>query len=176
MHSSFFKLIIIGALIHKDVLVSIVQKKWSGYKYTYIPYFWSSFPFRSPQWIKYNSVRRRVSSHLSMLYIASKVYMCKPQSTNSSYPLLFPHGVHTFVLYVCVSISALQINHLYHFSSPHIHANIRYVFFLFNLLHSVWHYVSPSTSLQMTLYAVHLSYQFLSQWTFRLLPCLDYCK
>ena len=54
-----------------------------------------------------------------MLYIASKVYMCMPQSTNYSYPLFLPHGVHPFVLYVCVSLYALQIDHLYHFSIPH---------------------------------------------------------
>ena len=39
------------------------------------------------------------------------MYICQSQSPNSSHlpPLLFPLGVHTFVLYICVSISAMQI-------------------------------------------------------------------
>ena len=37
------------------------------------------------------------------------MYMCQSQSPNSSHPTPFPLGIHTFVLYVCVSISALQI-------------------------------------------------------------------
>ena len=41
------------------------------------------------------------------------VYICQSQSPNSSHhhhsrPPLPPLGIHTFVLYVCVSISALQ--------------------------------------------------------------------
>ena len=31
-------------------------------------------------------------------------------------PTPIPRGIHTFVLYVCVSVSALQINHLHQFS------------------------------------------------------------
>ena len=53
------------------------------------------------------------SYYLSILYIL--VYICQSQSPNSSHhhhppspPLLSPLGVHTFVFYICVSISALQ--------------------------------------------------------------------
>ena len=47
-----------------------------------------------------------VSSHwLSILHIV--VCICQPPSPNSFSPPLSPLGVHTFVLYVCVSISAL---------------------------------------------------------------------
>ena len=35
--------------------------------------------------------------------------MCQYQSLNTSHSLSFPLGIHTFVLYVCVSISALNI-------------------------------------------------------------------
>ena len=52
------------------------------------------------------------SYQLSILYIL--VYICQSQSPSSSHhhhspsPAAFPLGVHTFVLYICVSISALQ--------------------------------------------------------------------
>ena len=45
---------------------------------------------------------------------------------------LSPLGVHTSVLYVCVSISALQIgSSVPFFYIPHICVNIRYLFFSF---------------------------------------------
>ena len=55
-------------------------------------------------------------------------------------PPLSRLGVHTFVLYICVSISACKLVHLYHFSSFHIYALIYdiYIFSLSDLLHSVW--------------------------------------
>ena len=46
---------------------------------------------------------------LSILHIASVVYMCQPQSPSSFHPTCSPLGIHTFVLYICVSISALEI-------------------------------------------------------------------
>ena len=49
-----------------------------------------------------------------------------------------PLGIHTFVLYVCVSISALQASSsVPFFQIPHIWVNIRYLFFSFCFLHSV---------------------------------------
>ena len=54
--------------------------------------------------------------------------------------------------------------------------------------HSVWHSLGPSMLLQIALfhsclwlilhciYAPHLLYLFLCWWTFRLFPCLGYCK
>ena len=56
------------------------------------------------------------SSHqLSILYMVSIEYMCQSQSPSSSHPS-FPFGIHIFVLYICVPISALHIekNFLYH--------------------------------------------------------------
>ena len=72
---------------------------------------------------------------LSVLY--TSVYTCQSQSPNSSHPhhphpRLSPLGVHTFVLYICVSISALQTGSLVpFFQVPHICVNIRYLFFSF---------------------------------------------
>lgn len=43
----------------------------------YVPLFWVSFPFKSPQSTEWNSVCYTVSSHkLSILYIVSIVYIC----------------------------------------------------------------------------------------------------
>ena len=45
-------------------------------------------------------------------------------------PPLSPIGVHTFVLYICVSVSALQTgSSMPFFYIPHICINIRYLFF-----------------------------------------------
>ena len=79
---------------------------------------------------------------------------------------------------------------LHHFSRFHIYALIYDICFsLSNLLHSVWHSLSPSMSLQMTnfitfygwlifhcIYVPHLLYPFVCRWTFRLLPWPGYCK
>ena len=40
--------------------------------------------------------------------MVSIVYICQSQSPNSSHPSPFPLGIHMFVLYVCISISALH--------------------------------------------------------------------
>ena len=80
------------------------------------------------------------------------MYICQSQSPNSSHhhpPPLSPLGVHTFVLYICVSIPALQTGSSVPFF--HIYVLIYDVCFsLSDLLHSVWHSLDPSTSLQMT--------------------------
>ena len=60
---------------------------------------------------------------------------------------------------------------------------------LSDLLHSAWHSLGPSMLLQMALfhsfygwivfyciYVTHLVYPFICNWTFRLFPCLGYCK
>ena len=67
-------------------------------------------------------------------------------------PPLSPLGVHTFVLYICVSISALQTSSsVYHFPRFHVSALIYNICFsLSDLLHSIWQSLDPSTSLQMT--------------------------
>ena len=67
-----------------------------------------------------------------MIYFmhVSIVDMCQFQSPNSPHCLLFPLGVHTFVLSICVSVSALQMVHLYHFSRLHITAVLVYSYSL----------------------------------------------
>ena len=80
------------------------------------------------------------SYELSILYVL--VYICQSQSPNSSHhhhhPRLSPLGVHTFVLYICVSISASKQVHLYHFSRFRIYALIYDICFsLSDLLHSL---------------------------------------
>ena len=66
-------------------------------------------------------------------------------------PWLSPLGVHTFVLYICVSISALQTGSSVPCSRFHIHALIYDICFsLSDLLHSVWQSLDPSTSQQKT--------------------------
>ena len=76
------------------------------------------------------------SYQLPILY--TSVYTCQSQSPNSSHhhqrPPLSPLGVHTFVLYICVSIFALQTgSSVPFFQVPHICVNIRYLFFSFSL-------------------------------------------
>ena len=62
-----------------------------------------------------------------------------------------PFGVHTFVLYICVSISALQTSSsVPFFSVPHTCVNLRYLLFSFWLIHSVWQSLNPAMSQQMT--------------------------
>ena len=72
-------------------------------------------------------------SQLSILYIL--VYICQSQSRNSSHhhnhttpPWLSAFGVHMFVLYICVSVSALQTGQsVPFFQVPHICVNIQYL-------------------------------------------------
>ena len=78
------------------------------------------------------------------------VYMHQSQSPNSSPPPLSPLvSIHLF----CISVSLClfcKYDHLYHFSRFHIYALTHDVHFSFsNLLHSVWHSLGPSMSLQM---------------------------
>ena len=130
---SFFNFLIGMQLLYNVVLVSTVQQSESTICIHISPLFWFSFPFRSPQSTEQSSLSYTVHSHqLSILYIVSIVYVCQSQSPNSSHPHpISPLGVHTFVLYICVSISALQIRlSIPFFQIPHICVNIRYLFFL----------------------------------------------
>ena len=77
----------------------------------------------------------------------------------------FPFGVHTCVLYICVSISALQTVHLYHFCRFHIYVLIYDICFsisdLFRSLQSTeqssWCYTVGSHQLSI-LYIVSIVY------------------
>ena len=65
-------------------------------------------------------------------------------------PCLSPLGVHTLVLYIWVSISALQIGLSVPFSRFHICTLIYNICFsLSDVLHYAWQSLGPSVSLQM---------------------------
>ena len=68
-----------------------------------------------------------------------------------------PFVVHMFVLYICVSMSALQIIlSIAFFWIPHLSDIIPY-FSLSDLHHSVWQFLGPSMSLQMALFHSYFS-------------------
>ena len=81
--------------------VSAVQWSESAICMHISPLFWISFPFRSPQSTEFPVLYSRFS--LVIHFIHSSVYMSIPISQFIP-PHLCPLGVHTFVLYVCVSI------------------------------------------------------------------------
>ena len=89
---------------------------------------------------------------LVIYFIHISVYMSIPISQFiPPPPPAFPPGVHTFGLYICVSISALQTGSSVPYSRFHIYALIYDICFsLSDLLHSVWQSLGSSTSLQMT--------------------------
>ena len=70
---------------------------------------WISFPFRfTEHTVEFPVLCSTVGSHyLSVLYIILMVHICQSQFPNSSHPS--PLHIHMFVLYICVSITALQI-------------------------------------------------------------------
>ena len=74
-------------------------------------FFWISFPFRSPQNTEQSSflvLYRRFSLVIYFIHTIISLYTSIP--TSQFTPLhLFPLGIRTSVLYVCVSLSALQI-------------------------------------------------------------------
>ena len=74
-------------------------------------------------------------------------------------------GIHIFVLYECVCISAMQITSSVPFSRFMYVSIYNIHFSLFDLLHSVWHSLGPSTSLQTT----HLDNK---AWSSRFVCCI----
>ena len=108
---SFIFLCVFSNFSTQHILIYI--HTWSFLYFSLLFVFWILFIFYTAD-----------SYYLSILYIL--VYICQSQSPNSSHPCppRSPLGVHTFVLYICVSISALQTGSLYHFSRFHIYALI----------------------------------------------------
>ena len=82
--------------------------KWITYMYTYTPSFLDFLPIEvtKEHWVEFPVLYSQFS--LVIYFIHSSVYMSIPIS--QFIPL--PHSlvIHMFVLYVCVSISALQIS------------------------------------------------------------------
>ena len=94
---------------------------------------------------------------LVIYFIHISVYMSIPISQFIPPPPptlpLSPLGVHTFILYIWVSITALQTGfiHTTFLGSTYMRGNIYDICFsLSDLLHSVWRSLDPSTSLQIT--------------------------
>ena len=116
----------------------------------------ASGPWRYFFFFFFNFILFLYSRFLLVIYfIHISVYMSIPISQFippiPPPPLLSPLGVHTFVLYLCVSVSAYKLVHLYHYSRFHIYTLIYDLCFsLSDLLHSVWQSLGPSASLQMT--------------------------
>ena len=93
-----------------------------------------SFPFRSPQSIEFPVLYSQFL--LAICFINSSVYMLIPISQSIPFPFLL--GIHMFVLYISVSIFALQISSSIPYSRFHIYALIYNICFSLScLLHSV---------------------------------------
>ena len=102
--TGIFKVFIDVQLLYNLVLVATVQQSESAIQILIFSLFWISFPFRLPQSTEYSFLCYTVGSHLlSILYI---VCICQCQPPNSSHPS-FPLDIYIFVLYICVTISAL---------------------------------------------------------------------
>ena len=91
------------------VLVSTVQSE-STVGTRVSPLFWISLPFRSPQSTESSSLCCTAGSHSHLSY--TQYQQC--EHVNPNLPvlpstLLYPLGVHMFVLDVCVSVPVLQI-------------------------------------------------------------------
>ena len=92
------------------------------------------------------------------------VYICQSQSPNSLYSHPFSLWYHLLVLYIWLSISALQTGSSVPFSRFHRHALI-YIFLpLSDLLHSVWLPLGPSVHVCM-LSHFSLAQHFVTLWT-----------
>ena len=120
------------------------------------------------------------------VYMSTSIFQFIPQPPALHFPTLVSIGL--FSTSVSLFLPCKPI-HLYHFSRFHIYALIYDICFsLFDLLHSIWQSLGPSTSLQMTqflsllwlifhcIYVPHLLYPFVYRWALRLLPWPDYCK
>ena len=108
--NEFFCLINWNIVALQCYVSSCCTAKWVSYTNPYTPVFWISFPFRLSQNTGYSSLSHKQVSLVTSFMLGSGEYMC--QSRAASYPhpsLLPPFDVRMFVLYICVSISVLQI-------------------------------------------------------------------
>ena len=81
------------------MLVSTVQQNESA-MHTHIPSFWTSFPVRSPQYIKWSSLLNNMSlSCVCFTRGINSVYMSDPDSQFLPAPSPL---VSTFALYICL--------------------------------------------------------------------------
>ena len=75
--------------------------------YVYMYLIFSGFPFHSA----HRSALSRVACAVQwvLIILDTVVYICQPQSPNMSHPIPLSPWHPILVLYVCVSISALQL-------------------------------------------------------------------
>ena len=92
-------------MLYNGVLVSAVQQSESAIRIHISPLFWISFPFRSPQSTEFPVLYSRSSLVIWFIHSIKSVHMSVPISQFIP-PPPFPLGIHTCVLYVCISISA----------------------------------------------------------------------
>ena len=106
----FFNLIFLGVQLPCNVvLVSTVQSE-STIRIRVSPLFWISFPFRSPQSTEQSSLCCTAGSHQSsVLYKYQQCEYVNPNLPVLPNTLLYPLGVHMFILDVYVSVPVLQI-------------------------------------------------------------------
>ena len=95
-----------------------------------------------------------------VLYIVSKLCGCQSQSPSSSHPLFTPWYPYICSLCLCLYF-CLADKIIYTIFWVHVCINMFFSFWL----HSVWHSLGPSTSLQMT----HLDNK---TWSSRLVCCI----
>ena len=95
-------------LFHNFVKVSTVQQSESTVYIHTSPLLWVSSPLSSPQSTEQSSlcVPGKFSLIVYFMHSISSVYTSIPIFQFAS-PPPFLHGVHTFVLYICVSTSVL---------------------------------------------------------------------
>ena len=133
-----------------------MQQCESGINIQIAPPSWAFLPPPT----SYPSLSTQSTCLSSLLYIATSksyfthssfIHVKQSYSLNSPYPFL-PHCVHKSILYICISIPALQIgSHIKFLCIIYmICINMLFVFLFMNLLHSVWQMLGPSTCLQMT--------------------------
>ena len=130
------------------LLVSIIWQSGSA-GHIHISPFFDLFPIQIPTEHYAEFLVLCSSFSLVICFTNSVNSLCMSIPICQLIPLPFPFGVHMFVIYICVSISALQIgSSVPFFQIPHISINI--YFFLSDLLHSISQSLGPSMSLQKT--------------------------
>ena len=119
-------------------------------KHSYIYIYPLTFGF--PSQSGYHSAFSRVSQaiqYIIFIHNISSVYVLI--SISHFLPTLFSFGIHTFLIYTRVSISALQTRSpIPFFQIPHICVNMWYLFFSFWLTSLLLHSLGPSIFLQVT--------------------------
>ena len=115
--------------------------KWISHMYAYIPSVLDFLPIwvTTEHWGEFPLLYSRFSLVIYFIYSINRVYMSIPVPQFIPHSSLSPLGIHMFILYVCVSISSLQMCSSVPSSRSHTHVLIYNICFsLSDLLHSVW--------------------------------------